>query len=77
MPTCRLVGAIRFVLFIWENLLTLDLIFLDSGIDGARLQCCSKATESVCWRLCVKVCTTLNLVVLHLCTYPHRAHEDS
>ncbi|PFX20290.1 Reversion-inducing cysteine-rich protein with Kazal motifs [Stylophora pistillata] len=29
-----------------------------SGVDGARLQCCSKATTNVCWDLCVQMYTT-------------------
>ncbi|KAJ7371296.1 hypothetical protein OS493_026940 [Desmophyllum pertusum] len=29
-----------------------------SGIDGAKLQCCSKATESRCWRRCVQMYTS-------------------
>ena len=33
--------------------------FVVTGIDGARLQCCSKAKTSVCWEQCVQVCGDL------------------
>lgn len=29
-----------------------------SGIDSARLQCCSKAKDSDCWRLCIQMYTS-------------------
>ncbi|XP_032241175.2 reversion-inducing cysteine-rich protein with Kazal motifs isoform X2 [Nematostella vectensis] len=29
-----------------------------TGIDGAKLQCCSKALSSLCWRLCITMFTS-------------------
>ena len=60
------------------NILTSDFsVFLDSGVDFARVQCCSKAAESRCWRLCVQVCTKLlKWMCMHAFLFGYSLHES-